>query len=102
MTRRTIKENKGQMRVIEALIACLLLVGGLSAATYLSSVNVSVEDSSIQESGENIFNVLCDSDVVHRVMEGGDFTEAQLKTLISTLLPPSSVFTVYFGSSMTN
>jgi hypothetical protein len=35
-------------------------------------------------------------------MEGGDFTEAQLKTLISTLLPPSSVFTVYFGSSMTN
>ena len=102
MTRRTIDDNKGQMRVIEALIACLLLVGGLSAATYISSVNVSVENSSVEESGENIFNVLCDSDVVHRVMEGGDFTEAQLKTLITTLLPPSSVFSVYFGSSMTN
>ncbi len=102
MTRETIDDNRGQMRVIEALIACLLLVGGLSAATYLSRVSVSVEDSSIEESGENIFDVLCDSDVVHRIMKGGDFTEAQLKTLISTLLPPSSVFSVYFGSSMTN
>jgi hypothetical protein len=61
-----------------------------------------VEDNSIDEAGENIFDVLCDSDVVHRIMEGGDFTEAQLKTLISTLLPPSSVFSVYFGSSMSN
>jgi len=90
------------MRVIEALIACLLLIGGLSAATYISSVNVSVENSYVEESSENIFDVLCDFDVVHRVMEGGKFTEAQLKTLISTLLPPSSVFTVYFGSSLTN
>jgi len=98
----TIDDNRGQMRVIEALIACLLLIGGLSAATYLTRVSVSVEDNSVNESGENIFNVLCDSDVVHRIMEGGDFTEAQLKTLVSTLLPPSSVFTVYFGSSMTN
>jgi Mg-chelatase subunit ChlD len=98
----TIDDNRGQMRVIEALIACLLLIGGLSAATYLSRVSVSVEDNSIDEAGENIFDVLCDSDVVHRIMEGGDFTEAQLKTLISTLLPPSSVFAVYFGSSMTN
>ncbi len=102
MTRKTINDNKGQMRVIEALIACILLIGGLSAATYLSRVSVSVEDNSIDEAGENIFDVLCDSDVVHRIMEGGDFTEAQLKTLISTLLPPSSVFAVYFGSSMTN
>ena len=102
MTRETIDDNKGQMRVIEALIACLLLIGGLSAATYLSRVSVSVEDNSIDEAGENIFDVLCDSDVIHRIMIGGDFTEAQLKTLISTLLPPSSVFAVYFGSSMTN
>ena len=102
MTRETIDDNRGQMRVIEALIACLLLVGGLSAATYLSRVSVSIEDNSIEESGENIFDVLCDSDVVHRIMKGGDFTEAQLKTLVSTLLPPSSVFSVYFGSSMTN
>jgi len=102
VTEDTIDDNRGQMRVIEALIACLLLIGGLSTATYLSRVSVSVKDSSINESGENIFDVLCDSDVVHRIMEGGDFTEAQLKTLVSTLLPPSSVFSVYFGSSMTN
>jgi len=102
VTRETIDDNRGQMRVIEALIACILLIGGLSAATYLSRVSVSVEDNRIDEAGENIFDVLCDSDVVHRIMEGGDFTEAQLKTLISTLLPPSSVFAVYFGSSMTN
>jgi uncharacterized protein YegL len=104
VTRETIDDNRGQMRVIEALIACILLIGGLSAATYLSRVSVSVEDNSIDEAGENIFDVLCDSDVVHRIMEDGDlnFKEAQLKTLISTLLPPSSVFAVSFGSSMTN
>jgi hypothetical protein len=78
------------------------LISGLSAATYLSRVNVSVEANSLYETGENIFDLLSDSNVVHRIMEGGDFTEAQLKTLISTLLPPDSVYAVYFGSSMTN
>ncbi len=102
MTREMINNNRGQMRVIEALIACLLLISGLSAATYLSRVNVSVEDNSLYETGENIFDLLSDSNVVQRIMEGGDFTEAQLKTLISTLLPPDSVYAVYFGSSMTN
>jgi Mg-chelatase subunit ChlD len=94
--------NKGQMRVVEAMIACLLLIAGLSAATYLSRVNVSVSDSNLDEVGENIFDVLCDSNVVQRIMEGGEFTEAQLKTLISTLLPPESVYSVTFRSSMTN
>jgi hypothetical protein len=94
--------NKGQMRVVEAMIACLLLIAGLSAATYLSRVNVSVSDSNIDEVGENIFDVLCDSNVVQRIMEGGDFTEAQLKTLILTLLPPESMYSVTYGSSVTN
>jgi Mg-chelatase subunit ChlD len=35
-------------------------------------------------------------------MKGGDYTAAQIKILISTLLPPDSVYAVYFGSSMTN
>ena len=90
------------MRVIEAMIACFLLIAGLSATTYLSRVNVSVDDSNLNETGENIFGVLYNSDVVQRIMEGGEFTEAQLKTLISTLLPPDSVYSVSFGSSMTN
>jgi uncharacterized protein YegL len=102
VTRETINNNRGQMRVIEALIACLLLISGLSAATYLSRVNVSVEDNSLYETGENIFDLLSSSNVVQRIMEGGNFTEAQIKTLISTLLPPDSVYAVYFGSSMTN
>jgi hypothetical protein len=98
----TINDNKGQMRVIEAMIACLLLIAGLSATTYLSRVNVSVDDSNLNETGENIFGVLYNSDVVQRIMEGGEFTEAQLKTLISALLPPDSVYSVSFESSMTN
>jgi Mg-chelatase subunit ChlD len=100
--RETINNNKGQMRVIEALIACLLLISGLTAATYLSRVNVSVEDNSLYETGENIFDLLSDPNVVQRIMEGGDYTAAQIKNLISTLLPPDSIYAVYFGSSMTN
>ncbi|MBS7614544.1 VWA domain-containing protein [Candidatus Bathyarchaeota archaeon] len=99
---QTILEKKAQMRVIEAMIACLLLIAGLSATTYLSRVNVSVDEGNLKETGENIFDVLCQSEVIQRIMIGGEFTESQLKTLISTLLPPDCVFTVSFGSSLTN
>jgi len=97
-----IREKKAQMRVIEAMIACILLIAGLSATTYLARVNVSVNESNIEETGENIFDLLCKSEVIQRIMEGGKFTESQLKTLISTLLPSDCIFTVSFGSSMTN
>jgi len=100
--RKTINNEKGQTRVIEALLACLLLVAGLSATTFLSRVNVSVDDNNLNETGENIFDVLCDRDVISRIMEGGEFSEAQLKTLIMTLLPPGSEYSVTIGSSMTN
>jgi Mg-chelatase subunit ChlD len=90
------------MRVIEAMIACLLLIAGLSATTYLSRVSVSVNDSNLDKTGENIFDVLCNPNVVQRIMEGGEFTETQLKTLISTLLPSDSVYSVSFVSSMAN
>jgi uncharacterized protein YegL len=100
--RKTINDEKGQTRVLEALLACLLLVAGLSATTFITRVNVSVDDSNLQETGENIFDVLCDRDVISRIMEGGEFSEAQLKTLITTLLPPGSEYSVTIGSSMTN
>jgi len=100
--KQTIREKKAQMRVIEAMIACILLIAGLSATTYLARVNVSVNESSIEETGENIFDLLCKSETIQRIMEGGEFTESQLKTLISTLLPSDCVFTVSFDSSMTN
>jgi len=57
------------MRVIEAMIACILLIAGLSATTYLSRVNVSVDDSNLNETGENIYDVLCDPNVIQRIME---------------------------------
>jgi uncharacterized protein YegL len=100
--RKTIKDKKGQTRVLEALLACLLLVAGLSATTFLTRVNISADDSNLEETGENIFDVLCDRDVIIRIMEGGEFSEAQLKTLITTLLPPGSEYSVVIGSSMTN
>jgi len=97
-----IKDEKGQARIIEAMLACLILIVGLSSAAYIYRVNISLEENIMEEYGANICDVLCDPVILQKIIQGGELTEAQLKTLMGTLLPTCSLYDVSFQSLTSN
>jgi len=82
------------MRLIEAMIACILLISGISITTYLSGVYSLVDSSDLEKDSENILNVLSDPEVIRKITSGEELYRAQLKTLIEAFLPPNTMYNV--------
>ena len=88
------------MRIIEAMIACILLIFSVSAATQITRLSVQIETNDLQKVGENVLNVLNDPDLVRNVMESGSEAGAQLNSLISSFLPLGTGYIVSFVSAI--
>ena len=66
---RVIKDKRGQMRVIEAMIACIILLAGLSAAVSFSSMYTIGEAGELEKVGMNILHILDASTVIERILK---------------------------------
>jgi Mg-chelatase subunit ChlD len=97
---KTIHDKKGQMRIVEAMIACILLIFSVSAATRITRLGVLSETNDLQKVGENVLDVLNNPDVVRKIMESEGSAEAQLNSLISSFLPPGTGYIVSFVSAI--
>jgi len=89
------------MRVVEAMIACIILVVGLSAAVYISSVYSVAEAQGLEETGLNILHVLDDSTVIQKILNNESGWESELRGLIETLLPPDTFYSLSLFSAVT-
>jgi len=93
--------KRGQVRILEALLTCMILLIGLSAAVYFGGVYESVETGELEEVGQNILSILDDSEVIDEIVFGEEGVD-ELKTLIETLLPPDTFYSVRVSSALTN
>ncbi|MHA2279087.1 MAG: vWA domain-containing protein [Candidatus Kariarchaeaceae archaeon] len=89
------------MRIVEAMIACIILVMGLSASTYISSVYTVTENENMQKSALNILNVLNNVDVIKRIINNENIWKPEMKSLLENLLPPETFFNLTIRSSLT-
>jgi len=89
------------MRVVEAMIACIILVVGLSAAVYISSVYSVAEAQGLEETGLNILHVLDDSTVIQKILNNESGWKSELRGLIETLLPPDTFYNLSLFSAVT-
>jgi len=93
--------NGGQMRVVESMIACVILIIGLSTTAYFSSIFTTEEGGGLDEIGQNIFHVLDKTDLIKQIIQNEGDWESKLKTLLETLLPPDTFYNLTMVSGLT-
>jgi len=95
------KSNKGQMRIVEAMITCTILVAGLAISIRMSSVYTVTERGNIEKTAANIVSVLEDLDVVGMIVNNESYWELELRELLENLLPPDTFYQLTLRSALT-
>jgi hypothetical protein len=97
-----IKDSKGFSRILEAVIAAVIIFVVFSVATFLiqtSDVKMVQERADLDRAGYNVLNGLIESGSIESIETSSvPDVENYLRTIIQCSLPP----TVYFSFSISN
>lgn len=88
------------MRVVEAMVACVILIVGLSTTAYFSSVFTAVEGGDLEEAGQGVLQVLSNTDLIKQVIQNEGGWESRLRSLLKTLLPPDTFYNLTLMSGL--
>ena len=92
------RNRKGSMRIIEAFIACgLILIGHTIVSRYTVSTH-KVRDVELEAMGQNLLNTMEDHELFTGAMTGDDDWAASLKQLVEAILPPGVLYNISIDS----
>jgi len=94
--------NRGQMRVVEAMIGCVILIIGIYATVYFSSVFTTEEGGDLEEAGQDVLYVLENTALIKQVIQNESNWEPKLKSLLGTLLPLDTFYNLTLISGLTD
>lgn len=92
------KRNKGQVRIIEALLTLMIMLSALSAAVFFGGTRKGGTNSELLEVGENILSILDDQDVIQKIVFTEGDIDSELKTFLEALLPPDVFYSLTISS----
>jgi len=95
-----LRNVKGQMRVVEAMITCLIVISGLTASIYLSSMYAVTEGVELEKTGMNILSLLNKPEVFMEIVDRRDNWESNLKLLIDNLIPADTFYNLTIRSAL--
>jgi len=93
--------NRGQMRIVEAMIASIILITGIATTSYFSSVFTVKEGGDLEEDGRRVLHVLDNTDLISEVVENRGNWRSKLKNLLATLLPVDTYYSLTIFSELT-
>jgi hypothetical protein len=96
------RDQKGQLRIIEALIAVLILLSAFTVSTYLSSTYIVTRKIDLDKLGQNVISCLDDTGVILTLLEEGELSHGELSRYLETLLPKEIYYNITLISSFTN
>jgi len=96
-----IKKRRGQMRVLEAVLACGLLLMGHYVISHSRVSTYTTKSGNLESMGQNILNTLEDQELILSKKEEGDNWESSLKELVESMLPPDVVYDISIESLVT-
>ncbi|MGQ9679323.1 MAG: vWA domain-containing protein [Candidatus Bathyarchaeia archaeon] len=92
-------DGRGQMRIIEALIACLII---LFAYFFLSRTSVSSQKNvELTSISQNLLSTLENQDLLISIIEDDSDWASKLDEIIRAILPPDIFYNVTFRSLVT-
>lgn len=95
------KNRKGQMRIIEAVLACTLLLAGHYMISNSRFSTYSSRNIDLESLGQNLLNILEDQDLILSKEGDEDSWETSLKELIEALIPPDIIYSISIESLLT-
>jgi len=94
--------NRGQMRIVEAMLACMILIVGLAVCIRMANVyTVTERGGGIEKTATNIMSVLEDPDVIRKIIHNEGFWQPELMGLLENLLPPDTFYHLSIHSALT-
>lgn len=97
-----ISDQRGQARIIGAILACIIIGIAFSFILNRFSLSMSIQESGDLESeGDNLLNALSSSDIMQNVISGQTGWESELERVVENLLPPGTLFNLTLISGKT-
>ena len=90
--------KRGQMRIIEALIACSLVLIGYSIVFRSSTSTYKVRDVEFESMAQDLLNTLEDQELILEVLSQEEGWESTLKELVGSILPPDVLYNISISS----
>jgi len=91
-------DRRGQMRIIEALIACGLILIGHQVISHFAVSTHSVKDTELETMGQNLLNMLEDQDIILSIINQEGDGASSLKELVESILPPGVLYNISIAS----
>ncbi|MEM2110816.1 MAG: vWA domain-containing protein [Candidatus Bathyarchaeia archaeon] len=88
------------MRIIEAMIACAILIFGIFATSYFSSVFTTEEGGDLEEAGQSVIHFLSNTDLIKQIIQNETNWDSKVRSLITTLLPPGTFYNMTLVSGL--
>ncbi len=95
------RSRKGITRIVEALIACIILIIGVYSVTYFSNVSAAKEDLDLEEIGKNALTVISSSTSVEGIVKAESGWESKIKNLVGALLPEGVSYSLTLSNELT-
>lgn len=89
------------MRVLEAVLACGLLLMGHYMISRSEISTYTTKSGNLEAMGQNILNTLEDQELILSKEDQGDLWESSLKELVESMLPPDVVYDISIESLAT-
>jgi len=95
------KARSGQIRILEAVLACTLLLAGHFMISHSRFSTESTRNIDLENLGQNLLNALEDQELILTREGNKDAWETSLKELIDALIPPDLIYRISLESLVT-
>jgi hypothetical protein len=96
-----IKNRRGMMRVLEAILACSLVLMGHYVISRSNVSTYTTKNSNLEVMGQNLLNTLEEQELILSKEKQGLLWESSLRELIESLLPPDVIYDICIESLVT-
>ena len=96
------KKRSGQMRILEAIIACGLIVMSYTFLSKSSSFITTQNNSELKNTANNVLNVLENDQLLISIKNDELYWRTKIQEIISSTIPPNVYYNVTFKSIITN
>jgi hypothetical protein len=96
------KKRNGQMRILEAMIACGLILMSYAFLAKSSSFISTQNDSELKNTANNVLNVLENDQLLIGIKNDELVWKTKIQEIISSTIPPNVYYNVTFRSLISN
>jgi DNA-binding XRE family transcriptional regulator len=95
------KNRRGMIRVLEAVLACGLVLMGHYVISNSRVSTFSTQSGNLEIMAHNLLNTLEDQELILKKSELGNLWESSLKELVESMLPPNVIYDISIESLLT-